>query len=93
MRLFHSGLLALLVVASVSVAQEKAPTLTAEQKLQLQVISQKLEIAQLKAQAAQRDFDAARADLQALLKALDKEGYTLDLQLLTYVKKDVPKKQ
>lgn len=70
-----------------------APALTAEQKLQFQVVAQRLEIAQLKAQAAQRDFDAARADLQTLIKTLEKDGYTLDLATLTYVekKKDAPK--
>lgn len=69
-------------------ADEQTPALNNEQKLQLQVISQRIEIAQLRAQAAQREFDIARADLQSLLKSLEKDGYTLDLQTLMYVKKE-----
>ena len=67
------------------------PALTDVEKLQLQVISQKLEIAQLKAQAAQRDFDAAREEFSKLLASLQKEGFTLDLQKLEYVLTPVKK--
>jgi hypothetical protein len=63
-----------------------APTLTDVQKLQIQNIAQRIEIAQLRAQQAQRDFDAANADAQKLIAALQVPGYTLDLQTLTYTK-------
>lgn len=62
------------------------PTLTEVQRLQLQTVSQRIELAQLRAQAAQVEYDKARNDLQALLKSLQKDGYTLDLQTLTYTK-------
>lgn len=92
---------ALLIVSLVVLAlgQQKPdgpmtlPILTETQKLQLQNVSQRLEIAQLKAQAAQRDFDAARIDLQALLKTLEKEDYVLDLQTLTYTRKPTGEKK
>jgi len=54
------------------------PTLTDVEKLQLQNALQQVEIATLRA--------------QALLKKFEKEGYTLDLQSLTYTKNEVPKK-
>jgi hypothetical protein len=69
------------------------PTLTEVQRLQIQTLAQKLEIAQLKAQAAQRDFDSARDELSKLVVALKVEGYTLDLQTLSYTKDPPPQKK
>jgi hypothetical protein len=66
------------------------PTLKDTEKLQLQVISQKLEIAQLKAQAAQSDFDRARDEWSKLVLSLQKDGYTLNLEKLEYVKVPPP---
>lgn len=60
------------------------PALTEVQRLTIQNLSQQLEIAQLKAQAAQRDFDAARASIATLVKNLQVPGYTLDLNTLSY---------
>ena len=48
------------------------------QKLTILTTVQRLEIAQLRAQAAQRE-------LEGLLKSLQLPGYTLDLNTLTYV--------
>jgi hypothetical protein len=70
--------------------QAAAPTLTEIQRLQIQNLSQKLEIAQLRAQAAQRDFDAAREQLTALLQTLTVDGYDLDVSTLTYRPKPTP---
>lgn len=64
----------------------KPPELTEVQRLQLQVQMQRIEIAQLRAQAAQRDFDEARNELQKLATSLQVAGYDLDLQRLVYVK-------
>lgn len=60
------------------------PVLTDVQRLKIQNLSLRLELAQLKAQAAQRDFDAARVEITALVASFQVEGYTLDLATLTY---------
>lgn len=77
-------------------AQEKpdptAPVLTVEQKQSIQILVQRIELAQLRAQAAQVEFEKARAETTQLVQSLQKEGYDLDLQTLTYTKK-VPKKE
>lgn len=73
-------------------AQPNGPTLTEVQKLQIQVLSQRLEIAQLRAQAAQRDFDAARLEITKLLQTLEVEGYTFDIATLSYTKNPEVKK-
>jgi hypothetical protein len=65
----------------------EAPKLSDTQRLQLQVVAQRIEIAQLKAQAAQVEFERARVDFGALVKSLQVDGYDLDLQRLEYVKK------
>lgn len=67
-----------------------SPTLTVEQKQAVQILVQRIELAQLRAQAAQAEFERARAEVSALLTSLQKDGYDLDLQTLTYVKKPAP---
>ncbi len=92
------GLMALMVLftgsASVrslrAAADDKvaqAPTLTVEQKQAIQILAQRIELAQLRAQAAQTEFDKARGELAAVLKSLQKDGFDLDLQSMAYVKK------
>lgn len=83
--------LILLSVISVT-AQEDIPVLTEVQKLQLQNLAQQLELAQLKAQLAQRDFDAARDSITRLTQSLQIPGYTLNLQSFSYVKNPDPPK-
>ena len=63
---------------------QEGPRVTELQRLQLQEQLHLMEIAQLKAQAAQRDFDLARAALTKLVQAMQVEGYTFDLQTQTY---------
>jgi len=70
-----------------------APALTDVQKLTVQNLAQQIEIAQLRAQQAQRDFDQAREQLGKLLQSLQVDGYDLDLRALTYSKKPEPKKE
>jgi hypothetical protein len=60
------------------------PALSEMQRLQLTTVGQRIEIAVLKAQAAQRDFDAAVADRAALVRSLWVEGFELDLSTLSY---------
>jgi outer membrane PBP1 activator LpoA protein len=62
------------------------PVLTNEQKLQFQVLMQRLEIAKLKYDAAQADFTAAQKDAAALVAQTKVEGYDLDLQTFSYVR-------
>jgi hypothetical protein len=66
------------------------PELKELERLKLQNLAQRIELAQLRAQAAQREFDAAREELSKLVLSLKIDGYSLDLQTLTYVK-DPPK--
>ncbi len=66
-------------------AQAPPPDLSEVQRLQLQVLSQQIELAQLRAQQAQADFDKARTALTTLLQTLAQPGYDLDLQRLVYV--------
>jgi len=78
---------------SVAAAEKAAPTLTTEQKQAIQIQAQRIEIAQLRAQAAQAEFDKARTEIAALVQSLQKEGFDLDLQTLSYTpKKAEPKK-
>lgn len=43
-----------------------------------------MENAELKAQAAQRDYDQARDQLRTVLQQLQKPGFLLDLETLAY---------
>lgn len=64
----------------------ESPTLSEVNRLKLQEAVHRMEIAQLKAQIAQRDFDTAKTDYDALMGTLKIEGWTLDLSTLTYQK-------
>ena len=75
----------LLAISAIgTTAQDEAPRLTDTQRLTFQTLSQQIEIAQLRAQLAQRDFDAARDAIGKLVLSLRIDGYTLDLATLTY---------
>ena len=77
-------------------AMEKltTPVLGDLQKLQIQVLVQKIEIAQLRAQAAQEAFERAREEITKLVQSLQVPGYDLSLERLEYVKKpELPKKE
>jgi hypothetical protein len=73
------------LVLAIQTAPPTAPTLTELQKLQLQVLTQRIEIAQLRAQAVEREFADARTEFAAKYASLKVDGYRLDLQSLTYV--------
>lgn len=64
-----------------------APALTVEQKQAIQILAQRIELSQLRAQAAQAEFEKAGAELGKLLQSLQKDGFELNLQTLEYVKK------
>lgn len=69
-----------------------APTLTVEERQAIQILAQRIELAQLRAQAAQSDFDKARGELTGLLQSLHKDGFDLNLQTMEYTKKPEPQK-
>lgn len=69
-----------------------APTVSDLDKKQIENLSLRMENAQLRAQQAQAAFDQARRELAALVQALQRDGYDLDLATLTYTKKPEPKK-
>jgi len=87
-RIVLHGFVGVLVVGvwlSVGLAAvAEAPELTETDRLRIIALSQAMEIAQLKAQAAQRDYVQAREELRTVAARLERPGYTLDLQTLTY---------
>jgi hypothetical protein len=80
---------ALLLALLLTQAPSKEPVLSEVNRLQLQNHLQRLEISQLKAQAALRDFEVAKTDLSRLMEKLKVDGYNLDVTTMTYT--PVPK--
>ena len=60
------------------------PTLDEVNKLKIQNVLLRIELAQRQAQQAQTDFEKARADAQTLIQGLQVPDYELDLQTFTY---------
>lgn len=75
------------LVGTLPAGEKAPPALTDVQKLTIQNLALSIEIAQLRSQQAQRDFDAAREQLGKLIQSLQVEGFTLDLSKLEYTKK------
>lgn len=70
------------------------PTLTEVDKLKAQTRVMAWQLATVKAQAAQHEADDAKTELLRYLTTLQRDGYALDLQTLTYVKADTkPEKE
>ncbi len=80
------------VKASPAADKLTAPALTTEQKQAVQLVLQRLENAQLRAQLAGNDFEKARGDLGALVQGLQVPGFDLNLQTFEYSKKAEPPK-
>lgn len=79
----------LLVFMKPLASEPTPPTVTEAQGLKIRLLVSQLENAQLRAQAAQRDFDAARDELTKLTQSLAVPGYDFDVSTLTY--KPTPK--
>lgn len=79
-------------VAAQEPPKPTAPVLTTEQKQAVVILSQRIELAQLRAQAAQVEFEKARAEIAQLVQSLQVPGFDLDLQAMTYTKKPEPPK-
>lgn len=89
--LVFSAILVFIFWTSAGEAQDKAgdgaakpPSITEVQRLQLVTVALRLENAQLKAQAAQRDFDQALQERTALVASLQVQGFVFDPGTLTY---------
>lgn len=90
-------IIALMVVTPTAVAQQgtvstdtvakvnpPAPTVSAEQRLTLQNISLRMQLAEARAALAQAEYNKAREDAAALLATMQVVGYTLDPSTLIY---------
>lgn len=78
---------AVLLVAAVAIgapAIGEVPVLADVDRLRIQALALRMENAELKAQAAQRDYDQARDQLRTVLQQLQKPGFLLDLETLAY---------
>jgi hypothetical protein len=71
-------------------AEATTPTLTEVERLRIQVALQRFQIAQLRLEGVQREWEEARQALLARLKEVEREGYELDLETLTYRPKPKP---
>jgi hypothetical protein len=68
-------------------ADAKAPPLSDVQKLQIQNLAQRLELAQTQIRAAQLEYERSAQALTQLVHTLQVPGFDLDLQRLEYVAK------
>ena len=73
-----------LLVASPLVGQTQAPTLTELERLKVTNALLVTELAKLRSEQARRDYEQAVEDARALVRTLQRDGFTLDLQTLTY---------
>lgn len=73
-----------LLLASPLVGQTQAPTLTELERLKVTNALLITELAKLRSEQARRDYEQAVEDARALVRTLQRDGFTLDLQTLTY---------
>ena len=73
-----------LLVASPLVGQTQAPTLTELERLRMTNALLVTELAKLRSEQARREYEQAVEDARALVRTLQRDGFTLDLQTLTY---------
>ena len=84
MRPFVLAVTLCLLVASPLVGQTQAPTLTEVDRLRMTNALLVTELAKLRSEQARRDYEQAVEDARALVRTLQRDGFTLDLQTLTY---------
>lgn len=77
--------------AAVQGTAAAVPVMSDVDQLRLINASQRVEIAQLKVQAAQAEFVSARDDFSKQIQAAQREGFDLNPQTLTYVRKSPAK--
>lgn len=73
-----------LLLASPLVGQTQAPTLTELERLKVTNALLITELARLRSEQARREYEQAVEDARALVRTLQRDGFTLDLQTLTY---------
>lgn len=80
-----AALVFVVLLGSVVAGQPRpTPTLAEIDRLKLQNLALAMEVAKLKADAAQREYDQARDAARALLHQLERPGFTFDPATLTY---------
>ncbi len=84
MRPFVLAVTLCLLLASPLVGQTQAPTLTELERLRMTNALLVAELAKLRSEQARRDYEQAVEDARALVRTLQRDGFTLDLQTLTY---------
>lgn len=84
MRPFVLAVTLCLLVASPLVGQTQAPTLTEVDRLRMTNALLVTELAKLRSEQARRDYEQTVEDARALVRTLQRDGFTLDLQTLTY---------
>lgn len=84
MRPFVLAVTLCLLLASPLVGQTQAPTLTELERLRMTNALLVTELAKLRSEQARREYEQAVEDARALVRTLQRDGFTLDLQTLTY---------
>lgn len=84
MRPFVLSVTLCLLLASPLVGQTQAPTLNELERLRMTNALLVAELAKLRSEQARRDYEQAVEDARALVRTLQRDGFTLDLQTLTY---------
>jgi len=84
MRPFVLAVTLCLLLASPLVGQTQAPTLTELERLRMTNALLVTELAKLRSEQARRHYEQAVEDARALVRTLQRDGFTLDLQTLTY---------
>lgn len=75
----------LVLAACVGLVQAaEAPTLTEVDRLRMTNALLVTELAKLRSEQARREYEQAVEDARALVRTLQRDGFTLDLQTLTY---------
>ncbi len=73
-----------LLLASPLVGQTQAPTLTELERLKVTNALLITELARLRSEQARREYEQAVDEARALVRTLQRDGFALDLQTLTY---------
>ena len=72
------------VACAAFVKAADAPTLTELERLRMTNALLVTELAKLRSEQARREYEQAVEDARALVRTLQRDGFTLDLQTLTY---------
>lgn len=79
-------IVALVLLSSVTFAQDAPPVLQEVDRLRLLVALRDAQLAQAQVREAMQVFEEKRAEYERVLRSLQREGYTLDVETGLYVK-------